>query len=152
MLQTATIISTKDNIAVIEVSRKAMCDGCHKSGCDGGGCPMSGLFSAGGKMTANAVNKIGAKPGDTVAVETSDKEVLSLAVLIFMVPIILGWLFYSIASFLGASAALCTVFAVIGFAAVFPFLRIAEKRRRKRLPKLTVIRIVSDNDKMSENN
>ena len=57
MTQTATVKSVNGDKAVIEVSRKAMCDGCHNSNC-GGSCPMSGIFSSGKMMTTTAVNKI----------------------------------------------------------------------------------------------
>lgn len=143
MVQTAKVIGITDHLAEIEVSRKAMCDGCHKMQCSGK-CAMSGLMSSGEKMTSFAVNKVGAKIGDTVEIETSDKEVLGTAALVFLLPLITGFAFYSLAVFLKFTMSIAVAAAVVGFVSVFLFLNLLEKKIRQREPKLTVTRILYD--------
>lgn len=144
MVQTATVKKICGKLAEIEVSRKAMCDGCHNSNC-GSGCPMSSLFSSGKSMTATAVNKAGAVPGDTVEIETSDKEVLTSAVLVFILPIILGGVFFAVSSYFGANAYLSAGLAVLGFVLPFPILKIAENKAKTKEPSIIITRIINNN-------
>ena len=145
MIQRAKVVEISDGHAVVQVSRKAMCDGCHKSEC-GGSCAMSAIFANGSTMTATAVNEAGAVVGDTVEIETSDKEVLGVASLVFLLPVVLGGVLYAAGSLLKLSSEICTAMAVAGFVAVFPFLRIVEKIKRRKGPRLFVIRVVNDNE------
>ena len=141
----ATVKSADGKYAVIEVSRKAMCDGCHNSDC-GGSCPMSGLFSSGKTMTAKAVNQIGAKAGDIVEIETSDREVLSSALCVFILPLIVAAAFYTLASLLSVDIRICTILSAVGFVVPFPFLRLLENKKNKKTPQISVIRIITDAD------
>lgn len=141
MKQTATVKSISGKFAEIEVSRKAMCDGCHNSNC-GSGCPMSGLFSVGKSMIASAENRIGASPGDQVEIETSDREVLLSAVLVFILPVITGGLAFMLSSYFGASYLVSAILSVLGFIAPFPFLRIAEKAQKNKSPKIIITKII----------
>jgi len=150
MVQTAKVISKNGSLAVVEVSRKAMCDGCHNSKCEGG-CAMSGLVSGGSKMTATAINEAKANIGDTVEIETSDKEVLSLALIVFIMPIIVGGIFFAVATHFGLAADISTILAIVGFAAAFPFMKIAEKRQSAKGPRLVVKRIVTDDSADGQN-
>lgn len=145
MEQIAKVKSVDGSIAVIEVSRKAMCDGCHKTEC-GSGCPMSGLFSRGNSMTANAVNKVGAVPGDTVEITTSDKSVLLTAVVVFLLPIVLGGLFYSFALYFKFNSTISALLAIIGFAVPFLFLKSADRKLKNKEPNITIMRILSVKD------
>ena len=146
MIQTATVKNVHGKLAEIEVSRKAMCDGCHNTNC-GSGCPMSGLFSSGKSMIASALNKAGASPGDTVEIETSDKEVLASAVLIFILPVILGGAFYAVSSYFDLSSYVSAAHAVLGFILPFPIFRIAENKAKKKEPNIIITRIINDNAK-----
>lgn len=145
MVQKAKVVETSGNIATIEVSRKAMCDGCHKTKC-GDKCAMSAIFANGSTMSAEAVNSIGAKVGDTVEIETSDSKVLGTATIVFILPILIGALFYTAGVFFGLKAAICVALAVFGFVSVFPFLRIIENKKRKKGPELFICRIITDED------
>ena len=143
MTQTATVKSVNGDKAVIEVSRKAMCDGCHNSNC-GGSCPMSGIFSSGKMMTTTAVNKIGAVAGDIVEIETEDKEVLGAALLIFLLPLVLGGLFYTVTSWISDSSLIQTVSAITGFLLPFPFMKLLDNKKRNSAPKISIVRIVKN--------
>ena len=145
MVQRAKVIGLDNDLAKIEVSRKAMCDGCHKMQCSGK-CAMSGLMSSGSKMTALAVNKADAKVGDTVEISTSDKEVLGAAAIVFILPLAIGLLGFTTAKLLGLSSDISTIAAVAGFVAVFPFLRLFEKKSHAGEPKLVILKVLSDDD------
>ncbi len=149
MVQKAKVVDISGNLAVVEVSRRAMCDGCHKTGC-GGKCAMSAIFATGSTMTASAANDIGAEIGDTVEIETSDREVLGTAAVVFILPIIIGGLFYASGMMLKLSSQICAVLAVAGFAAVLPFLRLIEKKKRKMGPQLFINRIITDDADYSD--
>ncbi|MBE6707780.1 MAG: hypothetical protein E7578_00885 [Ruminococcaceae bacterium] len=145
MVQRAKVIGFKNGLAEIEVSRKAMCDGCHKMQCSGK-CAMSGIMSSGKKMTAYAINKADAEIGDSVEVSTSDKEVLGAAAAVFILPLIMGLICYVTTTLLGLSSDICIISAVVGFIIVFPFLRIFERKMKNNEPRLTILRILSDDD------
>lgn len=145
MVQRAKVIGLDNGLAKIEVSRKAMCDGCHKMQCSGK-CAMSGIMSSGNKMTALAVNKADAKVGDTVEISTSDKEVLGAAAIVFILPIAIGLLCFTLAKLLGFSSDISTIAAVAGFAAVFPCLRLFDRKSHKNEPKLVILKVLSDDD------
>ena len=145
MVQTAKVIGLKDDLAEIEVSRKAMCDGCHQMHC-GGKCAMSALMSSGSKMTAYAINNVDATIGDTVEISTSDKEVLTTAAAVFMLPLVIGLLLYMVSVFIGLSSRICVISAIVGFVAVFPVLRILDSKKKQRMPKISILRIISDDD------
>lgn len=149
MEQIATVKSVDGGIAVIEVSRKAMCDGCHKSEC-GSGCPMSGIFSGGSSMTANAKNKVGALPGDTVEINTADSTVLVTALAVFILPIAIGGLFYVLAQYLRFNTTISYASAVVGFILPFLFLKIADSGQKKKEPRITVVRILHSCDSTSD--
>ncbi len=149
MIQIAKVIGLSDTLAEIEVSRKAMCDGCHKMQCNGK-CAMSGIMSSGNKMTAYAVNEADAKIGDTVEISTSDKDVLGAAAIVFVLPLVIGLLCYAASMLLGFSSDISTIAAIIGFVTVFPFLRIFEKKAKHKKPKLIVFRILTDDTGMSD--
>lgn len=149
MTQIATVTKIFDNMAEIEVSRKAMCDGCHKTSC-GQGCPMSGIFSSGKSMSAIAENKVDAKVGDTVEIETSDKEVLTTAVIVFLIPIICGFVFFSVASLFNLSSHFVAAVAVMGFIIPFPFFKLVEVKSKKKGTKIVITKVISsqqDNNK-----
>ncbi len=142
MEQVATVKSVNGKIAEIEVSRKSMCDGCHQTEC-ASGCAMSSLFSSGKSMRASAINNIGAVPGDTVEVETSDKSVLFTALLVFVLPIIVGCIFYSAARYgAGLSGNYSSAFAVAGFILPFIFLKFIDNKQKNSAPKIVIKRIV----------
>ena len=140
MTNRAKIISTDGKIAEIEVERRTMCDGCEKKSCSGG-CSVSGLVS-GGKMRTRALNGIGAVPGDTVEVESSDSRILSLSLLVFIFPIVICILFYVTAERIGFGGGYAVISAAVGFVLSFVIIGIVEKSYRKRTPDITVVAVV----------
>lgn len=144
MKQTATVVEDSGDFAVIKVERSSMCDGCHKKGCDGG-CSIYSVFGGDKSFTAEALNRAGAKKGDTVVVETSDKNVYLSSFLVFILPLILGFVTYSLINgFFGEHiAVLC---AVGVFAVYFVVLSLFEKLGKKSSSSKLVIVSIENKD------
>jgi len=142
MRQRAVVLDIKGKRATVEVSRAAMCDGCHKSGNCGGGCAITGIVSTGNKMTAVAENPVWAEIGDVVEIETESKLVLAYAALVFIVPIIVCALFYYIGTLLfdGEGGAYLT--AAVGFVMSFVVIAIVDRLRGKNRCDITIVNII----------
>lgn len=85
----------------------------------GGDCEKCGGCGAGqnDKISALAVNKIGANIGDSVIIEGDTKAVLGTAALVYVLPIVLFFVFYAALSAISVSPAVVPVFACLGFCA-----------------------------------
>ena len=97
MITEALVISAAANRAVVEVRRKAACDGCHKNK-DGNGCSICTLAGGDAAMRLRVRNPLRAQPGQRVRVETDSRRVLGYAWLVFLRPLIAaaaGWWFGS---------------------------------------------------------
>lgn len=139
MRQRAVVLETKGNIAVIEVSRSTMCDGCEKnSGC-AGHCDITGIMSAGNKMKAKAENVIGAAVGETVEIETESSRVLGYAALVFLVPIVMCAVFYQIVLSLFHDQAAAVGGAAAGFVLTFALIAIIDRKIAKRTPDIKIV-------------
>lgn len=73
------VMSVKGNRAVVRTARHATCNRC-------GAC---GLFSNTPDMEVEAVNEIGAVPGDRVQLSIESRSVVEAAFLAYMVPLFL---------------------------------------------------------------
>lgn len=147
MRQKAVVLETEGNIALIEVSRASMCEGCKKnSGCDHH-CDISGIMSTGGKMQAKAENKIGAKIGETVEVETESRKVLGYATLVFIVPIIICAVCYYIASMITSNEGITVAAAAVGFVLTFAVIAAADREITKKAPDIKIVRRIDDNQR-----
>ena len=80
MRQRAVVVEVNGEYATVETSRRTMCDGCAKGGGCGGHCEITGLVASRGKMRAEVENKLGAKVGDTVEIESESGVILSYSV------------------------------------------------------------------------
>ncbi len=144
MRQRAVVIYTKGNLAEIEVSRASMCDGCQKnSGCDHH-CELTGLIAGSGKtMKTRAQNRIGAKPGDTVEVETESKKVLGYAALVFILPIVVCAVFYFLADAVFRSETYALIAAAAGFVLSFLGISVFDRSKKNSAPDIAIVDIVS---------
>ena len=132
MLTKAEVIKVDGEVAVVEVERKSACDGCHKNE-TGDGCSICSLTGGNRKFSSKALNKIGAKVGDIVEIESSSSRVLLYSALVFLLPVIVGIAFYFLANGawhkeLYSYIALVVGFAV-SFAAVWVYSHIVGKKR-----------------------
>ena len=82
MQQRVKVLSCEPNgMARVSVLRQSACSGdCHK---------CAGCGAAEQTMIFTAVNKIGAKPGDLVTVESASGPVLKAAAILYMLPLVL---------------------------------------------------------------
>ena len=142
MKQKATVISTEGKYASVRVDRASMCGGCHKEGCSDG-CTIYKIFGAKTEFSAEAVNKVGAKIGDTVVVEASDKSVNLSAFIVFILPIVTALAVYFASFFIG-DVNIRILLAVISFFLYFIILVITERARRSRTPVLRITEIVGE--------
>lgn len=74
---TGTVLGSEGEIAQVFIESKA-CDHCQACG--------FGAVRDKKTMEVNALNKIGAKKGDTVHLEVSGKKVMSASAIVFLVP------------------------------------------------------------------
>lgn len=96
------------NLAEIEVVRQSACGhDCEKCG---GGC-MEAL----GRVKAQARNPVHAKIGDEVQVEGENKQVFRAAFVVYLVPFILFFLAYGLASQSGLTENPCILIGAAGF-------------------------------------
>lgn len=101
--------------------RESACSGdCHK---------CSGCGAATETMIAVAENPIGAKAGDFVNVTTDSRQILSMAVLVYMIPLALFFAGYALGAWAGISGALTGVAGfALGVALIVAGDRIAQKK------------------------
>ena len=115
MITNATVTQVlTDKIAVVEAARKSACDGCHKQ-TNGESCSVCTLLGGDRKITAKANNKIGAKVGDRVEIESSSGLLLLYGVIIFVLPIIAALAAYYAAQAFGADETIRLIAALVGF-------------------------------------
>lgn len=118
MKQKALVLSTENDSAVIEVARVTACEGCHKMK-EGEGCVACSLFDLKKKMSADAVNEVGAKAGDIVEITTPSRVVAAYSVLVFILPIIVGIALYFVAEMFLSNEAALALISVGGIALSF---------------------------------
>ena len=92
----ATVTEVHDTYAIIVTERTSACEGCHKA--QEGGCSVCSLMGSDRKMSARALNEIGARVGDRVTVESDTGRMLWYAALIFLLPLAIGILAWAIAA------------------------------------------------------
>lgn len=118
MITEALVISASGTTAVVEVRRKAACDGCHKNK-DGGGCSICTLSGGDAKLSLKVRNSLGAEPGQRVRIEADSRRVLGYAWLVFLLPLLAAALGWWLGGSFGGSEAWSAGGAAIGMALSF---------------------------------
>ena len=145
MLKTAEVISTDGKKATVKSERRAMCDGCHKSSC-GSSCAMGTIMGNDKSVTVTALNRAGAKVGDTVELETADSKVLFNALIVFILPIAVCVMLYAVGNRFFGGEELPIIFAAVGFVLTFAGIGIFERMRRGKDPDIVITRIIKKSD------
>ncbi len=84
----------RGNSALVSSQRQSACASCHNCASKGI-CHAELIFGEQKQeVTVEAVNRIGAKVGDTVELESSTGKTLSIAMLIFILPFVLTSIIY----------------------------------------------------------
>ena len=108
----AVVTEVSEKYSVVESERMSACEGCHKSA---EGCSVCSLMGSEKKISTKAINRIGAKVGDTVEIETESRRVMLYAAAVFMLPVLLCLAFYGVASLIGFGETARYVFLAAGF-------------------------------------
>jgi len=88
MEERGVVIGKGPGIARVRIERSESCEGCH-------GC----LYSEAGKfMVTEAIDKIGALPGDVVRIDTVGAAPLKAALLLFVLPLVMLFAGYGVGS------------------------------------------------------
>ena len=121
-----------DQTVEVEVQRVSACSGdCSKCG----GCTELKT----GPVTALALSKIPVAVGDRVAVEGEFKQVMSIAFVVYIIPIILFFIFLGVFALLGFGEGFSSLGGVLGFLiGVFAALKYNHYLTRKNCLSFTI--------------
>ncbi|MBR5156399.1 MAG: SoxR reducing system RseC family protein [Clostridia bacterium] len=119
MTQTGRVVSVSGSLARVEVRRASAC-GENCAMCKGGCMPT--------KHIATVKNAAGAKAGDMVRIDTSDKDVLKSALLVYFLPVLILFVCYGIAFAVSCSKMIAIVVGILGLASGFFILRAVDKK------------------------
>ncbi|NCB62892.1 MAG: polyunsaturated fatty acid synthase PfaA [Clostridia bacterium] len=110
MTQTAQVKRIlSENIAEVAVVRQGACShDCAKCG----GCGTAVLPT----VTAMAENRVGAREGDVVLLETPSDKLLGIAALVYLIPMVFLIAGYLIGQFLGLDSGYCILLGAACFA------------------------------------
>lgn len=147
MTAKGTVLSADKDHALVEVRRRAMCDGCpndpsNPDSC-GHACAMGSLLGDRKNMTVSVKNTLGAQPGDTVELESPDRSVLASAFLVFILPLILAFIFWFAAGKITSNELAAYAAAAAGFVLSFVICLAVEKKTKKTGTKIAMRSIIS---------
>lgn len=126
------------SIAEVAVKRVSACaHDCSK--CASGGCQMLEHPD----LTVRAYNPLHAQVGDVVLVESSSKQILSMAAVVYLLPFVLLIIGYSIAAVLGQREGICILTGGICFVLSFFVSFALNKHTEKNTVHFSVIQILS---------
>lgn len=147
MTAKGTVLSVDKDRALVEVRRRAMCDGCPNDPSSpdscGHSCAMGAILGDRKNMTVSVKNTLDAHPGDTVELESPDRTVLTSAFLVFILPLILAFAGYFAADRLTSTEYIPYIAAAIGFAAGFLVCAITERKAKKSESNIKMKSIIS---------
>ena len=112
-----------DGTALISADRQSAC-GENCGSC--AGCDISKI-----KVTAVAENQAGAAAGETVIVESELKGVLYIAFVVYIIPILMFFLCYALASFFSTDESIVVICALAGFFLSFRLGKLLDKKHSK---------------------
>jgi len=127
MLEVAVVQSTSGSMAKVRVKRSAMCASC-------GRC---GVLSEGASryITVDALNPVGARPGDVVRLEMESADILTAAFMAYILPLMSAGLGYFVGYVLGMQVSLVVapvkaglLGAVALLVASYGYLRLYDRR------------------------
>lgn len=146
----AKIIAIDGQYATVLCDRKSACEGCHKLS-DGGECSVCSLMGSGRSMQTKAYNAVGAAVGDTVELETASSRVLSLAAMVFLLPVAVVILGYFLSGLFTDSDAWRYAFCALLLVLTFIGIRLYSEKVQKKRTDVTVVAVI-DPDMQYEDN
>lgn len=147
MKTTATVVSVNGPFATVQAVRTSACEGCHKMADGEKGCAVCSLVGSGKPMTARAENRAGAQVGDKVVIESASSRVLLDAALVFLLPLLICFLGWLIASAITERTLWRAVGAAAGLVCSFIGLRIYSGAVRAKRADVVITEIVGSTDR-----
>ena len=139
MRHQAKVVSLiNEDLALVSVTRDSAC------GHDCGSCQGCGLSSE--TISARAINKIGAIPGDTVTLETDTTAVIGIAAVVYLLPIILFFSAYIICKLFIFTETAAIICGALGFIAGVLVALLTNKRVTSQKNDIFVIISVDSGD------
>lgn len=114
----ATVVSVDGDVAIVQTERTSACEGCHKA-TEEGGCSVCTLMGGNRAIATRAENSIGAAVGDRVEIESNTGRILWYAVLVFLLPLLVGAATYGVAGMLWRNSPWCPAGFFVGFLGTF---------------------------------
>ncbi|MCD8211446.1 MAG: SoxR reducing system RseC family protein [Oscillospiraceae bacterium] len=140
MTQIATVKKLlEEKKAEITVVRQSACS--HDCSTCGGCGPTEST-----KVDAVADNLVGARPGDTVRVESDSGKVLGLAAVFYLIPLVLFFVGYFVAQALGLSEGLCLLAGVLLGAASFLIAWLVDRRLKANSVRMKIVEVLHCSD------
>ena len=142
------VIEIKGNVATVSSKRQSACSSCHN--CEAKGACHAELIFGEQQQTVvvNALNKIGAKTGDIVELESSTKFTLTLAVIIFIFPFLITALLYMFLKGLLLSAHYFPVLLICIFCISFYAVSMIINKLLKNKNTTTIVAIIEENQNL----
>lgn len=114
----ATVVSVDGEVAIVQVARTSACEGCHKA-TEEGGCSVCTMMGGERTLATKAENSLGACVGNRVVIESRTGRILWYAVLVFVLPLLLGAACYGLAAWLLGDSLWCMLSFFVGFLGTF---------------------------------
>ncbi len=135
MIQKARVVSVDGEYAVVRVSRKTICEGCHNTDSSCSAC-----FAFGDKNAeCRALNTVGAKVGDTVVVRAESSHIIGYAALVFIAPIVIALAVYMVSEALGSGYPV--LWSLGGFVLPFGLFCLLLDRKIKKSPDTQIVSV-----------
>lgn len=124
---------TRPGRAEVEVLRGTACgDSC-------GSCEVCKYAS---KIRVEVINEVSAQVGDRVEIETKTADIISAAILVYIMPFILFFAGYFISSRMGSSEGVSVLVSFAAFAAGMLIAMAVSRRRKKNAITYTITKII----------
>lgn len=121
-------------MAEVVVTRSTAC------GSNCGNCE-SCIFQS--ELKTLAKNRIGARPGQRVVIESKSSKIYKAAMLVYILPIILVFVGYALASAVGGSEGVCVAASFLGLLLGAAVLVLSQRRRNKEQITFDIIQLNS---------
>ncbi len=124
MTQDAIVVKLlPHDMAEVAVTRSTAC---------GGNCGSCEACIFQSELRAVARNRIGARPGQRVVIESRTATVFKAAALVYVMPLVLFFLGYGLAAALGAGEGLCILVSFLALALGAGLMVLTQRRAREK--------------------
>ncbi|MBQ8441301.1 MAG: SoxR reducing system RseC family protein [Clostridia bacterium] len=148
----AKVISLDGDFALVETERMSACEGCHKAE-EGKGCSVCSLMGASDrKLQAKANNRVGARVGDAVWIESATSRMMLYAVMVFLLPLVMAGVGLLIAFAVTESTLWHAAGAGIGFVLSFLFVFVYSRMVGKTRCDIDIVGVVEKFPESDEKN